>query len=90
MKAPGCSLCHRDCLHTPYPAELVRFRDYEPLPDGCPGHPRGLEWFCQDHAPAARELSHLDFATALAMLKKRFGAPPAELSKRSWWRRLFG
>jgi hypothetical protein len=53
----------------------VKFRDYAPLPDGFPGHPHGLERFCQDHAPAARELAHLDFATALTLLQRQFGFP---------------
>jgi hypothetical protein len=55
---------------------LVQFSDFEPLPDGCVGHPGGLEWFCRDHALAAQSLSHLDTETALAELRLRYGAFP--------------
>ena len=74
MKAPICWLCGRKCFDEP--AELVRFRDYAPLPAGIPGHSPGLEWFCSDHAPAARELANLASASALAVLQKRYGFPP--------------
>jgi hypothetical protein len=79
MKKPCCWLCGRDCHDEQIVAELVRFRDYEPLPEGFPGHPRGLEWFCPDHAPAAQELANLDSSAVLTTLQQRFGIPAAEV-----------
>jgi hypothetical protein len=80
VKPPFCWLCSRDFRCEWFPTggggELVHFLDYKPLPEGCVGHPRGLEWFCRDHAAAAQELAHLDAATALAALQARFGSFP--------------
>jgi hypothetical protein len=79
MKAPICMVCDRWLSEWPPGQDgggLVSFRDYEPLPEGACGHPRGDEWFCPDHAPAARELTDLDSATALTVLRGRFRPPP--------------
>src|SRR5262249_26791201 len=80
VKSPYCWLCGRDfrCewFHTEGGGELVRFRDYAPLPEGQVGHPQGLEWFCREHGPAARDLAHLGSTTALAGLQRRFGTFP--------------
>ncbi|WP_344595654.1 hypothetical protein [Actinomadura vinacea] len=37
--------------------------------DGWVGHPTGTEWFCVQHAPLAKERSHLHWRTALSELK---------------------
>ena len=83
MKAQYCSLCGRDFrydwFHTGDGGELVRFRDYEPMPEGCVGRPQGLEWFCRDHAPAALSLVTQDSATALVVLRDRFGSSPPDV-----------
>jgi hypothetical protein len=80
MKAPICSVCNRWLSEWP-PGEdsgdLVSFRDYRRLLAGAVGHPHGMEWFCPDHVSAARELSDLDSATALAVLRgERLRPPP--------------
>lgn len=80
MKPQYCRLCGRDfrCewFHVRGGGELIRFRDYEPLPEGAAGHPQGLEWFCREHAPAALGLAAQDSASALAVLRDRFGPFP--------------
>jgi hypothetical protein len=80
VKPQYCWLCGRDFrsewFHTGAGGELVRFRDCEPLPDGYVGQPDGLEWFCREHAPAARALAHLDANTALVELRRQFGEFP--------------
>jgi hypothetical protein len=81
VKPAYCWLCGRDFrwewFHTRGGGELVQFRDYEPLPEGCVGQPRGLEWFCRDHAPEARALAALDSHEALRELRGRHGLFPA-------------
>lgn len=82
MKSPYCWLCGRgfgcEWAHTQGGGTLVQFRDDEPRPEGWVGHPRGLEWFCREHAPAALDLAAQDSATALAVLRDGFGPfPPA-------------
>jgi hypothetical protein len=80
VKPQYCLLSSRDfrCewFHTGGGGELVRFRDFEPLPEGYAGQPQGLEWFCREHALAARELAHLSSTAALAALQERFGEFP--------------
>jgi len=93
MKAPCCWLCGRDFrsawFHAQSGGELVQFRDHEPLPDGYAGHSSGLEWLCRGHAPAARELAHLDAAAALVELQRRYGvfpeAEPSPMRDPSLW-----
>jgi hypothetical protein len=58
---------------------LVEFADFRPLPNGMVGHPRGLEWFCDLHLPAARGLAHLLSGEAMQRLEEHFGTfPPYE------------
>ncbi len=91
MKAPVCVVCERWLKEWPPEREgggMVSFRDYEPLPQGVVGHSRGDEWFCPDHEPAARELAHLDSASAVALLRKRFMPPQRRFLR--WLRSLAG
>lgn len=82
MKPPNCHLCGRD-LSEPYswlPVEanangLVQFADYLPLPDGMPGHPYGLEWFCTEHMTAAEALSDRSVEDAMAELRRAYPTP---------------
>lgn len=80
MKPPVCRLCGRDFrsewFHAQSGGELIYFRDYEPLPDEVVGHPRGVEWFCRAHAPAAKRLARLDSSSALVELQQQFGRFP--------------
>ncbi|MBT8078058.1 MAG: hypothetical protein KJO31_05740 [Gammaproteobacteria bacterium] len=68
MRPPICDLCGRDA----HGGELVSFRDYEALPDGMTGHPRGLCWFCTRHVDAANALQDLDTADAFRRLRRKF------------------
>ena len=68
MRPPICDLCGRDA----HGGDLVSFSDYEPLPKGMTGHPRGLCWFCDRHISAAQALVHLDTAAAFESLRKKF------------------
>ena len=66
MRPPICELCGGEA------EETVRFADYEPLPQGMTGHPRGLGWFCRRHLPAARELRGMVMGDALGALGGRW------------------
>ena len=79
MKPPICALCGK---RFDKGAETVRFADFESLPDGMVGHPKGLVWFCGRHVGLARELSHLSSEQALSRLRIR--------RPLSWVRRLLG
>ena len=74
MRPPICAACDRDfCENAKDSGEefdLVKFADYEALPPGMTGHPRGYEWFCQKHLDAARKLSHLPLAEAVRILRQ--------------------
>lgn len=75
MKPPICAVCgHRATRDQPdRQTRLVRFADYEPLPDDVAGHPKGLEWFCEEHREAAEALRELPLDAALNRLRARFG-----------------
>lgn len=75
MRPPVCAVCaaraanaadRRDSRDRDH--ELVQFADFEPLPKGMVGHPRGYEWFCKRHLAAAQKLKHLPFAEALRQM----------------------
>lgn len=75
MRPPICEVC--GARFDP-DAALVRFADYEPLPEGQVGHPRGLGWFCGRHLAAARDLTHLAEAEAVARIEDSGAAPDRE------------
>jgi hypothetical protein len=62
MQPPNCIVCGLSLDGIPQDASLhdhftlVRFADYwrPDDPDWC-GHPRGLDWFCNQHAKLATE-----------------------------------
>ena len=69
MKPPICEFCGQDFRDaSPLPGDLVRFADYEPLPDGMVGHPQGLAWFCGEHVEEARSLQERPLSEALKMM----------------------
>lgn len=77
MMPPRCPICGLSIRNLPAELEnkplsevfeLVEFKDYAPLPNGMSGHPQGMEWFCVEHAKAARTLRHLDSAAAIDAL----------------------
>lgn len=68
MKPPVCSVCNQHFEANE--GSLVAFADYEPLPEGATGHPRGLEWVCPEHIQAALGLRNLDSKHAIAQLRR--------------------
>ncbi len=67
MKPPICAVCHT--RFSPAEGGTVRFANYESLPEGMVGHPKGLEWFCSSHIEAARDLSSLSSGEAIERIK---------------------
>ena len=63
MRPPICEVCGREASAT------VSFSNYEPLPDGMVGHPRGLGWFCRWHLAGARALRGRPMGAAVRRLK---------------------
>ena len=67
MRPPICDVCHdRFDVNE---GDTVAFTDYEPLPRGMTGHPKGLEWFCGRHIEAARALAHLTSEEAIRQIR---------------------
>jgi hypothetical protein len=73
MRPPICECCgldfRGDDLYSETSGGLVRFADYEPLPEGMVGHPPGLAWFCSKHITAARGLTMYSLGEALKRLE---------------------
>ena len=67
MKPPICTICGR--RFAPPKGGLVTFADYEPLPQGMVGHPKGQVWFCEHHLAAAQKLTDLSTEAALQKIK---------------------
>ena len=65
MRPPICELCGGEAEKT------LSFADYEPLPDGMTGHPRGLAWICDRHLRAARRLADRSQGAAVVTLRSR-------------------
>ena len=63
MRPPICEVCRRKAVET------VRFANFEPLPDGMTGHPRGLGWFCRWHLWGARRLTGRTMGRAVGILR---------------------
>ncbi len=70
MKPPVCALCGR-AFDPRSGGGTVGFADYEPLPAGMTGHPRGCLWFCRRHLAPARRLGGATAGAALARLRRR-------------------
>lgn len=69
MKPPICECCGKDFRDDIGTGGTVRFADYEPLPDGMVGHPKGLAWFCGEHLEKARLLQDHSLPDALKMMR---------------------
>lgn len=67
MRPPICEVCGRKARAT------VSFADYEALPDGMVGHPRGLGWFCRAHLAGARALRGRPMGAAVRRLRALSG-----------------
>lgn len=69
MKPPLCEYCHKRFSAAKKEGGLVRFANYQTLPKGKVGHPKGLGWFCKEHLEAAKTLSHYSMKEALEKLE---------------------
>ncbi len=72
MKPPACAVCGRSWEYWPG-IETVEFADYEPLPDGFVGHPRGLAWICPAHLERARAKISLPEEQAITCIRSELG-----------------
>ena len=74
MRPPICAVCDRDFRddleESDLAGDLVTFIDYEALPEGMVGHPKGVEWFCSKHIRKAKILSHLSSKVAIYQIRQ--------------------
>ena len=97
MKPAICKICAKPSIDEipPNQGDWIQFADYEPPSASSIGHPRGLEYFCDEHLSAAKRLESMASADALAELRKQFEHLPtyksnnASASLPPWWKRLF-
>ncbi len=71
MKPPICAYCRKRFSPSSKEGGLVRFANYEPLPERMMGHPKGLAWFCEKHIEEAKTLKDKALNEALQTLKSR-------------------
>lgn len=69
MKPPICEFCGKNFQKEVENGGLVRFADYEPLPERMVGHPKGLAWFCGKHLETAESLQDRSLPDALKMMR---------------------
>jgi len=85
MRPPICAICNRDQRDYPdLDFDLITFREVQQLDR--PGHPEGMEWFCQDHSKAAKERDYLLCEEALRQMREL----EKEGGLKRFWRRLTG
>lgn len=95
MKPAICLLCGKAAAHIkpPNTGDWVEFSDYQSPVAGSLDHPRGLEYFCDEHVGAAKLLAMKTSADALVELQARYGSVSQDGSCNRaplpWWRRLF-
>ena len=70
MKPPVCEVCRKRFSPRADEAGTVRFANYEKLPKGMVGHPRGLGWFCAKHYQKAKVLEALPMSDAVKKLRR--------------------
>ncbi len=72
MRPPECAICEVEeaCTLISF-AKTAEDEDWYRRCDeeGFVGHPPNVDWFCADHAPAARALGHLTLREAFRMMK---------------------
>ena len=73
MRPSLCIICYRD-VREQHELEyyLLKFKDYQPLPSDMVGHPKWLEWFCQDHIGLAKWFTHLNTEDAVKEIAKYY------------------
>jgi hypothetical protein len=77
MRPPDCALCDKRFDPFGSEGELVSFAKDPADADwyarakqpGFVGHPPHEDWFCAEHAPAARALAHLPLREAMGKLR---------------------
>ena len=67
MKPPLCAYCRKRIIASN--SNLVRFANYEALPDGKVGHPKGLAWFCDLHVAQAKRFRLKPLGEALRLMR---------------------
>lgn len=90
MKPAVCALCGKSAAHMkpPNTGDWVEFSDYQSPVAGSLDHPRGLEYFCDEHVGAAKPLAMKTSADALVELQSS-GYENQDRTRLPWWRRLF-
>ena len=72
MKPPICEICQkRMSVDSTDKAKggLVWFNDFQQLPQGMVGHPKGLGWFCGQHYEQAQLHNNHSKAEAIRQIK---------------------
>lgn len=97
MKPAVCLLCGKAAIEDigPSRGDWVQFAECVEVSADSLDHPKGLEYFCDEHLAAAQALISMSSDEALADLQRQYGttfAPhPAKVHRsQSWWRRLIG
>ncbi len=94
MRVSLCCLCYKNFYEDEkLEGGAVEFSDYAPPPNGevWLDDPPGIEWFCNEHLPAARALAYIPSQEALAELQRQFGVfpePSYEPERLTWWQWL--
>lgn len=87
MKPPICAVCGKDFasrkIFSDEGGDEVEFADFAPLPSNVGGHPRGVEWICDEHLPAALQLRVLPARTAIDEIRARLNVTFAVPTERA-------
>lgn len=74
MKPAICLICGKNSLSAG--GDWVEFADYTPSSANDISHPKGLEWFCNEHLDAAKSVAELPSNEGISILKKRYNSQP--------------
>lgn len=75
MKPGICVLCGKPCVDevAPNTGDYIKFSDYQEPAEFSLDDATGMEYFCDEHVNAAKDLSSFTSKDALAALKDQFG-----------------
>jgi hypothetical protein len=73
MKPAICLICGKNSLSAG--GDWVEFADYMPSSANEITHPKGFEWFCNEHLDAAKSVAELPSNEGIKILKRRFNIP---------------
>jgi hypothetical protein len=97
MKPAVCLLCGKTAIEEigASRGDWVQFAEYVETSADSLDHPKGLEYFCDEHLASAQPLASKLSQEALADLQRQFGTtfahhPTKAGQPQSWWRRLIG